>query len=347
MVRGRARYLDDIQRPGMAYAAFVRSHHAHAAITEIRAPDEAPGLLAVITARELRGRVRPFQLDAPAGAELADQPHPILAEGEARYVGQPVAAVIASSRALAKDATELVEVDYEPREAVLDPDASGVDLMRWSHTGGDVSGAFAAASRIVRGRYALPRLVAAPIEPRGALVEHDPGLERVTVWCSMQDPHRPLAQLSHILGFDEERLNVIVPDVGGAFGSKGVIPAEVAVAAVAAIDLGRPVKWVEERTENFLAAYQGRGIEGELALALFDAAPAGGATAPRLRGTGIALYVEPAAGQWESATVSLEPDGRVLIASSASPHGQGHETTFSQIAADRLGLGVDKIVLRF
>src|SRR5437764_11127969 len=342
--------------------------------------------------------------------------------------------------------------------------------MRWSRTGGDVAGAFAAAAHIVRGRYALPRLVAAPIEPRGALAEHDPESDRLTVWCSMQDTHRPLAQLSHVLGRDEERLRVIVPDVGGAFGSKGVIPAEAVVAAIAAIDLGRPVKWIEERTENFLAAYQGRGIEGEVELALdaegrmlalraaltadlgayllpltaipphtagtlltgcYDipaaavtvvgrrtnkvpTGPYRGAGRPdaayllerlvddaarelridrvelrrrnlirhfphetplglsydsgdyercldtalerlgpvdrssesTIRGTGVALYVERAAGQWESATVALEPDGQILITSSASPHGQGHETTFAQIAADRLGVGLQQIVLR-
>jgi carbon-monoxide dehydrogenase large subunit len=465
MVRGRACYVDDITRPGMVYAAFVRSHHAHAAITGIRAPEG----VTVITARELHGRVRPFPVAAPPGVELADDPHPILAEGEVRYVGQPVACVIAESRALAEDAAELVEVEYEPREPVIDARSSTDELTRWSRASGDVARAFAAAAHVVRGRYGLPRLVAAPIEPRGALVEHDRASDRLTVWCSMQDTHRPLAQLSHILGREEERFHVVVPDVGGAFGSKGVIPPEVAVAAIAAIDLGRPVKWVEDRTENFLGAYQGRGIEGELELALDaegrmlalrarltadlgaylltttaipqhtagvlltgcydiraasvevvgvrtnkvptgpyrgagrpdaaylteclvddaarqlgidvvelrrrnlirsfpyetplglsydsgdyersmdtalglldDQAPSGG-----LRGTGIGLYVERAAGQWESATATVQDDGRVLIASSASPHGQGHDITFAQIAADRLGLEVDRIVLRF
>src|SRR5437763_11207460 len=152
MVRGQARYVDDITRDGMVHAAFVRSHHAHAAITAVHGPDEAPGLLAVITARELRGRVRPHPVDQPPGMELADEPHPILADGEVRDVGQPVAAVIATSLPLAKDAAELVEVDYEPREPVLDAEASAFALTRWSHAGGDVSGAFAAADAHVRGR---------------------------------------------------------------------------------------------------------------------------------------------------------------------------------------------------
>jgi carbon-monoxide dehydrogenase large subunit len=465
MVRGRACYVDDIARPGMAYAAFVRSHHAHAAITGIRAPEG----VRVITAADLHGRVRPFPVAGPPGVELADDPHPILAEREVRYVGQPVACVIADTRARAEDAAELVEIEYEIREPVLEACSSGVQLSRWSRSGGDVAEAFAKAAHVVRGRYGLPRLVAAPIEPRGVVAEHDPARDRLTVWCSMQDTHRPLAQLSHILGRDEERLHVVIPDVGGAFGSKGVVAAEAVVAAVAAIDLGRPVKWIEDRSDNFVGAYQGRGIEGELELALDaegrmlalratltadlgaylltttaipphtagvlltgcydiaaasvevvgkrtnkvptgpyrgagrpdaaymterlvdDAARALGIDPVDLRrrnlirsfphetplglsydsgdyercmdtalallgdeppaggvsGTGIGLYVERAAGQWESATASVRDDGRVVIASSASPHGQGHDITFAQIAAQRLGVEVDRIVLRF
>jgi carbon-monoxide dehydrogenase large subunit len=384
-----------------------------------------------------------------------------------------VAAVIATSPEHAKDAAELIEVDYEPREPVLDPRQSDVELTRWSREGGDVAGAFASAAHVVRGTYGLPRLVAAPIEPRGAVAEHDPETDRLTVWCSMQDTHRPLAQLSHILGRDPERIHVIVPDVGGAFGSKGVIPAEVAVAAMAAIELGRPVKWIEERSENFLGAYQGRGIEGGLELAfdedgrmlalranliadlgayLFTSTPVPGHTAGvlmvgpydfpaaavtvrgkrtnkvptgpyrgagrpdaayllesliddaarqlgqdrvelrrrnlirrfphetplglsydsgdfercldtalgllgpsstepspdrSLRGSAVALYVERAAGRFESATVELGTEGEVLVTSSASPHGQGHDITFAQIAADHLGVEVDRVALRF
>jgi carbon-monoxide dehydrogenase large subunit len=461
MLRGQACYVDDITRPGMVHVAFVRSHHAHAGIRQVRVP---PGVT-VITASDLR--VRPFPVAGPPGVELADEPHPILADAEVRYVGQPVAAVIADSPGLAKDAAELVEVDYEPREPVLDADASEVAFTRWSRSGGDVDGAFAAAAHVVRGRYGLPRLVAAPIEPRGAVAEYDRDADRLTVWCSTQDTHRPLAQLSHILGWGEDRIHVIIPDVGGAFGSKGGIPPEAVVAAIAAIDLGRPVKWVEERTDNFLAAYQGRGIEGELELALdsegrmlalrgrltadlgaylltstaipphtagvllpgcYDipaaavtvvgkgtnkvpTGPYRGAGRPdasylieclvddaarelgidrvdlrrrnlihrfphetpmglsydsgdyercldtalglldaepgHLRGTGVGLYVERAAGQWESATASIAAGGEIVIASSASPHGQGHDVTFAQIAADRLEVGLDRINLRF
>ena len=469
MVRGRGCYVDDITRPAMVYASFVRSYHAHAAITAIRAPEGVPGVVAVITAKALAGRVQPIPIGAPPDVELLGERHPILAEDEVRYVGQPVAAVIATSRGLAEDAVELVEVDYEPREAIVDPSLSDVELTRWSGSGGDVEAAFALATHVVRRRYGLPRLVAAPIEPRGAVADYDADSDRLTMWCSMQDTHRPLHQLGEVLGRDAEHLRVVVPDVGGAFGSKGVIPVEAVVAAVASIDLGRPVKWVEDRGESFLAAYQGRGIEGELELALdadggmlglrgkltadlgayllsttaipprtagvlltgcYDipaaavsvvgkptnkvpTGPYRGAGRPdaaymierlvddaarelgidriELRrrnlihefpyrtplglsydsgdyrrcldtalglldrdtssapivGTGIAVYVERAGGNWESATASPLPDGIVSILSSASPHGQGHDITFAQIAADRLGVPVERIELSF
>lgn len=473
VLRGQTCYVDDIERPRLAHAAFVRSEHPHAGITGIRVPGAAPGLLAVLTGGALGDRVQPFPVPPLDGAEIAREPHPVLAREEVRYVGQPVAAVLADSRALAEDAAERVAVDYEPREAVVDARDSEHELVRWSRASGAVERAFADAARIVSGRYALPRLVAAPIETRGCVAEHDPGSDLLTVWCSAQDTHRPLAQLAHILKRPEERIRVVAPDVGGAFGSKGVIAPEVAAVALAAIDTGRPVKWVEDRRENFLAAYQGRGIEGELELAFdgegrmlalrarlradlgayllsttaipphtaamlmtgcYDIAaadvtvvgvrtnkvptgPYRGAGRPdaaymlerlvddaaralaidrielrrrnlirsfphrtplgftydsgdyercldlalelggldrlephdpdHILGTGVALYVERAGGQWESAEVELERSGRILVRSSASPHGQGHDTTFAQIAAERSGLPMDQIGLRF
>ena len=114
----------------------------------------------------------------------------------------------------------------------------------------------------------IPRLVAAPIEPRGAIARLDPESDVLTVWSSSQDPHRPLAQLGESLGRDRERLRIVVPDVGGAFGSKGAVGVEVAAVAAAAVALGRTLRWTEDRTENFLSAYQGRGLEADVELAL-------------------------------------------------------------------------------
>ncbi len=480
---GQTTYLDDIQHAGLAHVAFVRSPHAHASITAIDKPGAAAGLVAVLTADDLDGLVQPFPVPPLDGAELASEPHPVLPHSEVRYAGQPVAAVIAHTRALAEDAAELVEVHYEPRQAVTSARDSDLALMRWSRRGGDVDGAFAAAEHVVGGRYALPRLVAAPIETRGAIAEYDAGRDELTVWSSVQDPHRPRAQLAHMLSRPDDTVRVIVPDVGGAFGSKGVIAPEVAAVAAAAIKLGRPLKWAEDRLENFLGASQGRGLEGDVELALdgdgrmlavrarlwadlggyllsttaipphtaamlmtgcYDIAAASvqligarthkvpigpyrGAGRPdaaymlerlvdqaaselgidrielrrrnlirrfphrtplgfeydsgdyercldvavslgrldepagagddgtvtgtgddgTVTGTGVALYVERAGGQWEGAEIELERGGRFAIASSSSPHGQGHETTFAQIAADRLGCELDQIVLRF
>jgi aerobic carbon-monoxide dehydrogenase large subunit len=468
ILRGRARYLDDIELPRQAHAAFVRSVYAHARVRAVRRPEAADGLVAVLGAQDIRGRVRPFPVQSPEGATVADAAHPVLEDGEVRYVGQPIALVLAESRALAEDAADLVEVDYEPVEEVVDPRA-GERLLAWSRAAGDVAGAFARAAHVVRGRYALPRLAAAPMETRGAIAAHDPATDRLTVWCSAQDPHRPLAQLSHVLGRGDDTIRIVVPEVGGAFGSKGVVGAEVPAIAVAAMELGRPVKWAEDRLENFQAAYQGRGMEGEVELALdadgrmlalrarlladlgaylytttaipphttamlmcgvydigavdvelvgarTDKVPTGpyrgagrpeaayfvervvddaaraigidrgelrrrnlvrafphttplgwtydsgdyercldlalelAASAPQgagLRGTGVAMYVERAGGMWESAEATVEPTGRVVIRSGSSPHGQGHETTFAQIAADRLGVPMDAVELRF
>ncbi len=485
VLRGQTRYLDDIDRPGLVHAAFVRSPHAHAAITEIVTPEPTPGVT-VLCAADL-GELRAFPVMRPDGCEIAEaQAHPVLAGGEVRYAGQPVAIVLAASRALAEDVAEAVEVDYEPRPVELDPRTAPLTMVGWSRGSGDVDGAFAAASHVVRGDYALPRLVAAPMETRGAIADHDAESDRLTVWCSAQDVHRPLAQLSHILRRAADSIHLIVPDVGGAFGSKGVIAPEVAAVAAAAIRLGAPVKWAEDRLENLVGAYQGRGIEGELELALDadgrilglrarlwadlggylltttpvpphtaatliagcydipaarveltgvqtnkvptgpyrgagrpdaaymiealidDAARQTGidrialrrrnlirafpyrtvtgleydsgdfeacldlalelleharaetatngavhAAAPQadggvtVSGTGIALYVERAGGGWETAEIALAPGGRFEVASSSSPHGQGHDITFAQIAAERLQVSPDAVGLTF
>ncbi|MGH2877791.1 MAG: xanthine dehydrogenase family protein molybdopterin-binding subunit, partial [Solirubrobacteraceae bacterium] len=268
VLRGETRYLDDIERPGELHAAFVRSPHASATIRSIAVPERAEGLVAVLTAADL-GDLQPFPVGVPRRMRvLESEAHPVLARDEVRYAGQPVAIVVARTRALAEDATELVEVDYEPRAPVLDVRGSDLEMLSLSMTAGDVDGAFATAAHVVSGRWRLPRLIAAPMEARGCLAEHDPAADLLTVWCSAQDVHRPLEQLAHILERDPSAIRVIVPDVGGAFGSKGVVAPEVAAAAVAAVRLGRPVKWVEDRLENMVGAYQGRGMEGELELAL-------------------------------------------------------------------------------
>jgi carbon-monoxide dehydrogenase large subunit len=281
-LRGRGRYVDDLALPGMLHMVVVRSSQAHARLRQIHT-DEAvalPGIAAVITAQDLKGKVRPMPLRAEEGMTIADIPHPLLATDKVRYVGEPVAAVLGESRAKTLDAAGSIEVDYDPLPAVIEvSDAlEGSTLVhetigenvvvRWKHTGGDIDGAFSRAHRVVKGQFRIPRLVAVPIETRGVIASYDRGNDLLTVWCSAQDPYRPRAHLSHVLNRPQDRIRVIVQDVGGAFGTKGSLAPEQALAAFLAVSTDRPVKWVEDRRENFLAAYQGRGVEADVGMAV-------------------------------------------------------------------------------
>ena len=492
-LRGQAQYVDDIVLPGMAYLVVVRSTHGHARLqkVDVEAARRAPGVVAVVTAEDLAGRVHAVPPNPLKDAQVAAVPHPILAAGTVRYVGEPVAAVLGESPAAAADAAALVEVEYEPLQVVSDARAAFAGnvllhealgsnvLVRMTRGRGDVDASFKAAARVVKGRFHIPRVVPAPMEPRGAVAAYDRGADLLTLWCSAQDPYRPRAQLSRALGRSEDRIRVVVPDVGGAFGSKGILEAEAALAAWLAIELGRPVKWIELRRENFIASTQGRGADADVEVAVeadgrltglratviadvgaylhpstpgpvsrvaelmtgvydipaarVDAvgvatnkvptAPYRGAGRPeaayiiermvdlvaaelgldpvavrrrnlippdrfpyhsavgsvydsgdyasaldkaceivgygrwreeqrrarasgRLVGIGIAVYVEPAGGQlWESAAVSVTPDGRVIVRTGSTAHGQGHDTTFGQIAAEAFQVPLDAVTV--
>jgi len=471
ILRGRTRYLDDIDPPEAAHVAFVRSPFAHARINGIELPEGLDGVGRVITAADLDGRAGDLHVQGFEGGRVSTEGHPLLARDEVRYSGQPVAAVLAESRALAEDAAELVEIDYEPLDPVLDARASDVTLSHWHKVTGDVEGAFRSAVQLVRASHALPRLAPVPMEPRGAIASYDEEEDLLTVWVSAQDSHRQLAGLAAVLDRPEESIHVIVPDVGGAFGSKGAPAPETMLVAAAAMLTGRTVKWAEDREENFVASYQGRGVEADVELALdgdgrmlalrarlwadlggylmpttaipahttamlmcgvYDiqaadvelfgrrtnkvpTGPYRGAGRPEaayflectvdiaarqlgidpleLRrrnliralpyrtalgwtydsgdyarclelaeelveperrsgpetavGTGFGMYVERAGGLFESAEAELLVDGLVLVRSGSSPHGQGHDTTFAQLAAERLGVGIEDVELRF
>jgi carbon-monoxide dehydrogenase large subunit len=261
-VKGEAQYVDDLKAPGMLHAAFVRSMAAHARIVSIDASGALAleGVHAVLTGEDTT-ELDEFPLIVRTGEEITGEIHPVLPLDTVRYVGQPVALVVADTAALAADAAELVWVELEE----LPLDDSRV-VLRWQRTNGDVEPAFARADRIVRSHVVAPRLIAAPIEPRAVLASHDGDV--LTMWLSAQDQHRQLSGLSKVLRLPKEKLHVIVPDVGGAFGSKGVPQAETAAIGLAAMRLLRAVKWAESRTESSLAVYQGRGqrIETELAV---------------------------------------------------------------------------------
>jgi aerobic carbon-monoxide dehydrogenase large subunit len=279
-LRGHATFIDDVAPARLCHMVVARSPHGHARVARVNAAAarRASGVLAVITSDEIAGRVHPLPIDG-AGATVAQIPLPPLAVGRVRFVGQPVAVVVAETRALAMDALVLLEIDYEPLPAVSDPRAAltspslhdGVPdnvLLRWSRKTGAVDEAFRSARHVVKGTFRLPRLAAAPIEPRGAVAAYDRGTDLLTMWCSAQDPHRPRLQLSRLLGRPDDRIRIIVPDVGGGFGSKGALAPEAAVAGIAAMDLDRPVKWIEDRRDNLSTAYQGRGVDADVEMAV-------------------------------------------------------------------------------
>jgi carbon-monoxide dehydrogenase large subunit len=283
ILRGEAQYLDDIQLPGMAHVAFVRSPRAHAVVSRINATiaRRLPGVIEIITADSIHGLLQPLPVRDNNGQPLPQcASHPILADRRVRYVGQPVVAVIAETRVLAEDACELVNVEYlslpaivSVREATIAADRvheaiSDNVYLRVNVGGGDVTTAFAKAEAIVRQRFEIPRLVAAPMETRGAIASPTNSNGYLTFWCSAQDVHRPLADLCHVLGREPATIRIVIPQVGGAFGSKGGLPAEAALTAWAALHLERPLKWTESRTENFVAAYQGRGLDADVEVAV-------------------------------------------------------------------------------
>jgi carbon-monoxide dehydrogenase large subunit len=493
LLRGHATYVANMRLDGMAYMAIARSPLAHARIlrVDVTAAKAADGVIDVLSAEDIATLTDPMPVVSREGAHLAPVPVPLLAREKVRFVGEPVAAVVAESQARALDALELIDVDYEPLPALVDPreaaDAGTVlhdgigdnVILRWARSQGDVGEAFRSAT-IVRGRFHIPRLIASPIEGRGCVAAYDASKDSLTLWCSAQDPHRPRRELETVLRRPAGRTRVLVPDVGGAFGGKGGLFPEYAVAAVAAMRLGRPVSWVEDRNENFIGSYHGRGIDADVELAVSadgrflalsgrlladlgaylypvsavsptcagimltgtydiptvsvevlgiatNKAPIGpyrGAGRPestfvierladmaarrlgmdpaeirrrnlidkaafpyrnplgytydsgdyaaalsrvqeclpysgwraiqsarraegRLIGIGLAVFADRTGpGLWERAKVSVRSSGTVAVTIGASPHGQGHETTFAQIAADALGVSPADVEVR-
>jgi carbon-monoxide dehydrogenase large subunit len=271
LLRGRGRFVDDIVLPRMLHVAFVRSPHAHA---EVRGIDGAEalaidGVVAVITAGDLSD-VRPL---APrlTGGGFRPTTCPPLADGRARFCGEAVAAVAATSAYIAADGVERVSVDWAPLAAIASIDAGlagGHVLFERSHRRGDVDGAFARAPIVLRETFTHGRCTASPMEPRGLVADWDG--ETLTVWASTQTPSIMRTALATALGLDEPRVRVVAPDVGGGFGVKmHVFPEDVAVAALAR-RLGRPVKWVETRRENVAAASQAREQRFEVEAAADD-----------------------------------------------------------------------------
>jgi aerobic carbon-monoxide dehydrogenase large subunit len=289
LLRGAGRYVDDVRLPDLARAVVLRSPHAHARIRSINtdAARAAPGVLLVLTGESPEVAALGLQVprmprkrrDGSPGF-IAPQPH--LARGEVRFVGDPVAFVVAETLNQAKDAAELVEVDYEPLPALVataaavEPGALKIwencpDNVAFYHEIGNkaaVEAAFAGAAHVVKHRMVINRITANSMEPRGSLAEYDGRENRYVVRCTLQAPHRSRAIFAQLLKVPETQVRVICENVGGGFGMKGSLGPEYVLTALASRLLRRPVKWVEERSEGLLSDEHARDnvTEAELAL---------------------------------------------------------------------------------
>ncbi|HEX7942889.1 MAG TPA: xanthine dehydrogenase family protein molybdopterin-binding subunit, partial [Gemmatimonadaceae bacterium] len=274
LITGSATYTDDIQLPRMAYAAVLRSPWAHARVRSIDAGQArtSPGVIAVFTGRDLAERVNPVPCAwMVPNCELKVPPHPMLAVDTVRYVGDGVAFVVAESREAARDALDLIEVDYEPLRAVVDPeqatqpdapqlhgDIAGNVAFTWTVAGGDADAAFASAPVAVDLRIVHQRLLPSAMETRAAVASYTAGSGQLTLHVTSQNPHICRFLCSVMLKLPEHRIRVVAPEVGGAFGSKIPTYADEALACFAAMELGRPVKWTEDRSENYKVTTHGR-----------------------------------------------------------------------------------------
>jgi aerobic carbon-monoxide dehydrogenase large subunit len=500
LITGTATYVDDIQMPGMHYAAIVRSPHAAARIRSIdtKAAAATPSVAAIYTGKDT-AKVGPV----PCGGSLPGlrvPHHYILATDRVYFVGHPVAVVVATDKYLARDAAEKIEIDWDVLPAVADPEkaiAAGAPpvhpewpdnvAFNYHQEGGDVDKAFAEADVVVKQRITSQRLIPSAMETRGVVAEWRAADRQLNLYTSTQVPHLVRTLVAGMLGLEENRMRVITPEVGGGFGSKLNIYAEEALMGFVAMQIGKPVKWIESRRENFLCTIQGRGhvdyfelaakkdgtilgiklkliqdlgayhqlltpviptlsvlmmpglyrtqnIRADIVGAFTNCVPtdayrgagrpeathgiermvdilsdelkidpadirlknfvhkeefpfptatglmydSGNYAAPlekalatvdyqklraeqtearkqgKLMGIGICTYGEicgigpsPAtpAGGWESATVKIEPSGKVTVLTGICHHGQGEETTFAQIAADELGVDIDDILV--
>lgn len=272
LIQGISHYVDDLRLPGMLHVAFVRSVYAHAKLrgVDVSRAAKADGVVAVFTGADIAKDLGTI----PVAGRIPGMKIPekrALATEKVTHVGEPIAVIVATDRYRARDAVDLVEVDYEPLESVVDPEkalrkGSPVIHERWKDNvaftwaleGGDVAKAFKTAYRIVKQRLVNQRLIPVAMEPRGVLASYAPGENCLTLSSSTQIPHLLRTQIAVMVGVPENTVRVITPEVGGGFGSKLNVYAEEAVVAYLAKRLGQPVKWVETRRENFVTTIHGR-----------------------------------------------------------------------------------------
>src|SRR2546423_83947 len=393
-ITGRGSYADDLKLTGMTYAAFVRSPHAHAKIRKIDVTKAKahPGVVAIFTGKDRTGGT-----SLPCGWLLPDPrvpPHPPLASETARYVGDPVAIVIAESQDAALDAAEKVKVDWDVRPAVTatakaaDKGAAQIHEVAPSNVAfkwqiGDraaTDAALKSAPVVVKKRIVNQRLVANAMEPRACVARYEDATGDLTLWVTSQNPHvHRLLMTAFVLGIPEHKVRVIAPDVGGGFGSKIFLYNEETVCSWATRRIKRPIRWTSTRREAFQTDAQGRDHVTDVELALSREGKILGLRvktvanlgaylstfAPavptylygKLIGIGFSTYIEACsiapskvvgslgaqAGLYESGIVRVHPTGKVTVFTGSHSHGQGHETTFSQLVADELGVPIDDV----
>ena len=279
LLRGEGRYLADLTRPGMLHAAFLRSPYAHARIgsLDLSKARALPGVHLVLDGQEVARHVKPFRVLMRAD-DYRPTDYPQLALGKVRFVGEPVVLVVADDPYLARDAVDLIEIEYEPLAAVVDPeraadpgapsihdDAPDNVLFERCFSSGDVEAAFATAEVVVETTIRNGRSTGLAMENRGVLAEQDGGMLRV--WSSTQVPFAVHQALVDLLGLDRASVSVAAPDVGGGFGTKAPVYPEEVVIPLAARLLGRPVRWVGDRQEDLLSSAHARGqvVRAELA----------------------------------------------------------------------------------
>src|SRR3954470_10793309 len=290
LLTGRGRYVEDVPAIGAARGYVLRSPHAHARIVSIgaEAAKRAPGVLAVLTGADLKrrglGTLRPLVPRRKRdGSPAFVCPQPLLAQERVRYVGDPVAFIVAESLHQAKDAAEQIQVEYEPLAAIATAEAAlaaGAPAIwdqnpgneAFTHTAGDkaaTDAAFARAARIVRHRVVVNRITANSMEPRGCLAQYDPAEERYTIRCTVQSVHQIRAALAgQVFRVPQHQVRVVCDNMGGGFGMKGGCYPEYGLSLWASEIIGRPVRWTGERSEGLLTDEQARGstVDAELAL---------------------------------------------------------------------------------
>lgn len=284
MITGTGRYVADLKLEGTVEAAFLRSNFSHARIGSIDSSfaSSVEGVVGVLTANDIEGEVEPFtrfvdqehtpsRLEEMVGPVVKACPIEVLASDRVRYVGQPVAVVVAGTRYEAEDAVEQIQVEYDPLEVVVDPEKAldadapliheHLDNNVQSHfqvNVGDVDRAFAEADLSFAMKIRTPRVSANPLETRGVLAVYDEAREELTVWMSTQVPYMVRTRIAEQLHLEEDKVRVIAPEVGGGFGPKvNTYPEDILVPYLA-IKLGRPVRWIEDRREHLLSTAHAR-----------------------------------------------------------------------------------------